>query len=211
MTSSPPTQSAPTTILGKESRRRPPPRRLPNSVSRTREHLLPDEVERLLKATRKNRNPIRDYTLILLLFRRAMRVTEAIRLRWADVDLRAERIFIKRLKNGVDSTQPLSGIELRYLKQLRRKNPTSSWVFLSERGGPMSRRTAHAIVAKAGLGAKIGFPVHPHQLRHALGYYMSEKKVPTRSLAAYMGHKNLNNTAKYAALSSNHFNDWWDD
>jgi integrase len=188
-----------------------PPIRLPNSATRTREHLLPGEVERLLKATRKNRNATRDYTLILLMFRRAMRVSEIIKLRWADIDLQHERIFVKRLKNGVDSTQPLSGIELRMLKQLRRKNPNSSWVFLSERGGPMSRRNAHAIVAKAGQNAKIGFPVHPHQLRHALGYYMAEKKVPTRSLAAYMGHKNLNNTAKYAALSSNHFQDWWDD
>ena len=48
---------------------------------------------------------------------------EAVQLRWADIDLPGERIFIKRLKSGVDSTQPLSGIELRYLKQLRRKNP----------------------------------------------------------------------------------------
>jgi hypothetical protein len=45
------------------------------------------------------------------------------------IDLKGERIFIRRLKNGVDSTQPLSGIELRYLKQLRRRNPTSSWCF----------------------------------------------------------------------------------
>lgn len=164
-----------------------------------------------MKATRKNRHATRDYTLILLMFRRAMRVSEVIKLRWADVDLQHERIFVKRLKNGVDSTQPLSGIELRMLKQLRRKNPNSSWVFLSERGAPMSRRNAHAIVAKAGEDAKIGFPAHPHQLRHALGYFMAEKKVPTRSLAAYMGHRSLNNTAKYTALSSNHFNDWWDD
>src|SRR6266496_2961963 len=188
-----------------------PPRRLPNSTFRTREHLLPNEVDRLLKATRKNRNAVRDYALLLLMFRRALRVTEAVRLRWADIDLVGERVFIKRLKNGVDTTQPLSGIELRYLKQLRRKNPTSSWVFVSELGGPMSRRNAHAIVARAGQDAGFNFPVHPHQLRHALGYYMAEKKVPTRSLAAYMGHKNLNNTAKYAALSSNHFNDWWQD
>jgi integrase len=193
------------------SPRPPPPRRLPNSATRNREHLLPDEVERLLKATRKNRNATRDYALLLIMFRRALRVTEAVRLRWADVDLKGERIFIKRLKSGVDSTQPLSGIELRYLKQLRRKNPNSSWVFLSERGSPMSRRNAHAIVAKAGRDARLGFPVHPHNLRHALGYYMSEKGVPTRSLAGYMGHVNLNNTAIYAALSSNHFKDWWDD
>ena len=193
------------------TKRSPPPRRLPNSATRTREHLLPDEVDRLLKATRKNRNAARDYTLLLVMFRRALRVTEACRLRWADVDLPGERIFIKRLKSGVDSTQPLSGIELRYLKQLRRKNPNSSWVFLSERGSPMSRRTVHAIVAKAGRDAKIGFPVHPHNLRHALGFYMSEKGVPTRSLAGYMGHVNLNNTAIYAALSSNHFKAWWQD
>jgi integrase len=127
--------------LGK-GKRSPPPRRQPNSATRTREHLLPDEVERLLKATRKNRNPIRDYTLVLLMFRRAMRVSEAIRLRWADVDLQAERIFVKRLKSGVDSTEPLSGIELRYLKQLRRKNPNSSWVFsVSEGQTPSGRRS----------------------------------------------------------------------
>ena len=211
MPKSSPTESASGTILGKEGKRQPPPRRLPNSSTRTREHLLPDEVDRMLKATRKNRNATRDYALLLVMFRRALRVTEACRLRWADVDLPGERIFIKRLKSGVDSTQPLSGIELRYLKQLRRKNPNSSWVFLSERGSPMSRRTVHAIVAKAGRDAKIGFPVHPHNLRHALGYYMSEKGVPTRSLAGYMGHRNLNNTAIYAALSSNHFQDWWED
>jgi type 1 fimbriae regulatory protein FimB/type 1 fimbriae regulatory protein FimE len=168
-------------------------------------------VDRLLKATRKNRNAARNYALLLVMFRRALRVTEACRLRWADVDLPGERIFIKRLKSGVNSTQPLSGIELRYLKQLRRKNPNSSWVFLSERGSPMTRRNVHAIVSKAGRDAKIGFPVHPHNLRHALGFYMSEKGVPTRSLAGYMGHRNLNNTAIYAALSSNHFQDWWED
>jgi hypothetical protein len=46
-------------------KRPPPPRRLPNSATRTREHLLPDEVDRLLKATRKNRNAARDYALLL--------------------------------------------------------------------------------------------------------------------------------------------------
>src|SRR6266508_67930 len=102
MTTRKPVQSAPSTVLGKEGKRPPPPRRLPNAATRTREHLLPDEVERLLKATRKSRNPVRDYTFILLLFRRALRVTEAIRLRWTDIDLPGERIFIKRLKSGVD-------------------------------------------------------------------------------------------------------------
>ena len=78
----------------------------------------------------------------------------------------------------------VSGIELRYLKQLRRRNPNSCWVFVSERGGPMTRRNVHAIVSKAGRDAKIGFPVHSHCFRHSLGFHMSEKGVPTRSLAA---------------------------
>ena len=209
------TVSSPPTILGKEAkktaRKSPPPRRQPNATTRTREHLLPDEVDRVLKAVRKNRNAARDYAFLLVMFRRALRVSEAIRLKWADVDLLDERIYVRRLKNGVPSTQPLSGIELRALKLLRRKNPSSQWVFLSERGGPMTRRNAHAIIAKAGRDAKISFPVHPHNLRHSLGYYMSEKGVPTRSLAAYMGHKNLNNCARYLALSSTHFKDWWED
>ncbi len=74
----------------------------------------------------------------------------------------------------------------------------------------MTRGNVQAIVAKAGRVAGFDFKVHPHQLSHSTGFYLSEKGVPTRSLAGFMGHKNLNNTAIYTALSPHHFKDWWE-
>lgn len=188
------------------------PRRLSNSAYRTREYLNPEEIDRLLKATKGNRHAHRDYCLILTCYRHSLRVSELVRLRWQDVDLHAGRMFIKRLKNSLDSTHPISGVEMRALRKLKQKAPKDSpWVFLSERGAPMTRGNVQAIVAKAGRVAGFDFKVHPHQLSHSTGFYLSEKGVPTRSLAGFMGHKNLNNTAIYTALSPHHFKDWWED
>ncbi len=36
----------------------------------------------------------------------------------------------------------------------------------------------------------MNFPVHPHMLRHACGYWMNEKKVPIRHIQEWLGHKN---------------------
>ena len=49
------------------------------------------------------------------------------------------RIHVRRAKNGVDSTHPLTGKEIRALRQLRRENLQSRYVFNTERGGPVTR------------------------------------------------------------------------
>src|SRR5437870_201517 len=55
-------------------RRANPPRRQANSVTRTREHLTPDEVERLMTAAAKvGRHGHRDATLILIAYRHGLR------------------------------------------------------------------------------------------------------------------------------------------
>jgi hypothetical protein len=55
----------------------------------------------------------------------------------------------------------------------------------SLRGGPMTRRTVHHVVAEAAKRAGIGFPVHPHMLRHATGYYLANAGPDTRAIQLY--------------------------
>src|SRR6478736_4876535 len=75
-----------------------PPRRVPNRALRSREYLTPDEVERLLAAAgRRGRHGARDHTLLLLMFRHGLRVSEAISLRWDQVDLKAGLLHVQRL------------------------------------------------------------------------------------------------------------------
>lgn len=73
-----------------------------NLALRTREHLLPDEIERMIAAVRKTKGRMvkRDVLLILLGSNHGLRVSELASLLWSDVQLDAGLIHIKRLKRG---------------------------------------------------------------------------------------------------------------
>lgn len=189
-----------------------PPFKTPNCYKRTREHLLPIEVEAMLKAARgigRHRN--RDATLILLAYRHGLRVSELVALRWEQVDFNGGTIYINRLKHGVSSTHPLRGPELRSLRQLQREYPSSPYLFVSERGAAMAADTARGIIERAGQLAGIPFPVHPHMLRHACGFYLASKGLDTRAIQAYLGHKNIQHTVRYTELAPGRFKDFWMD
>jgi len=110
--------STPTVVRGKVA----PPRRIANRYRRTREHLTPQEVEKLIKAaSRVGRYGHRDATLILIAYRHGLRVSELVALRWDQVDLEQGFLHVSRLKNGVPSTHPLQGPEIRALRRLRRE------------------------------------------------------------------------------------------
>ena len=65
------------------------------------------------------------------------------------------------------------------------------------------------MVARAGEGAKLAFKAQPHMLRHACGYTLANKGVDTRSLQAYLGHRNIQHTVRYSELSPTRFKDFW--
>jgi type 1 fimbriae regulatory protein FimB/type 1 fimbriae regulatory protein FimE len=124
----------------------------------------------------------RDSALILLAYRHALRVSELASL-WRDqVDLKQGTLHLNRLKSGTSSVHPLHGPELRALRQLYRDYPDSPYIFSTERGGPMTTSMVRKVVARAGLLAGIGFPVHPHMLRHATGFYLASKGQDTRAI-----------------------------
>ena len=65
-------------------------------------------------------------------------------------------------------------------------------------GGPMTPKAFHALFARIGAWARMPFPVHPHMLRHACGYALANARHDTRSLQAYLGHKNIQHTVRYS-------------
>lgn len=200
------TRAASSTVNGKV-----PPRRLPNKARRSREHLTPDEVDRLIAAAaRIGRYGHRDATLILVAYRHGLRVSELVALRWDQVDLKQGMLHVSRLKNGVGSTHPLRGPEIRALRRLQRES-ASPYVFMTERGGPLTTSTARKLVARAGKAAGIGFPVHPHMLRHAAGFKLANDGHDTRAIQHYLGHRNIQHTVRYTELAPDRFKRFWSD
>jgi len=101
------------------------PLRLPNSALRTREHLTLAEVEKLIEAAKRDRWGQRDALMILLAFRHGLRAGEVVDLRWEQIDFAGAVLHVRRIKNGSPSTHPLTGRELRALRQHQRESSRS--------------------------------------------------------------------------------------
>jgi type 1 fimbriae regulatory protein FimB/type 1 fimbriae regulatory protein FimE len=132
-------------------------------------------------------------------------------LRWDQVDLTQGHLHVHRLKNGTPSTHPIRGPEIRALRRLRRDYPKSPYLFVTERGGPLTASTVRKIVARAGEKAGLSFPVHPHMLRHATGFYLANQGHDTRAIQHYLGHRQIAHTSRYTELAADRFNDFWTD
>jgi len=186
------------------------PSRPKNRDVRSREHLLPDEIEALMKAANSvGRHRLRDRTIILSAYRHGLRVSELVGLKWDQFDLKRSQVHINRLKNGSPATHPIEGDELRLLRRLQREYPDTPFVFTTERGGSLSRSTVSKLITRACQEAELPFPVHPHMLRHGTGYYLANKGVPTRTIQAYLGHRSIQHTVRYTELSSKAFFNLW--
>jgi len=188
-----------------------PPKKPRTADIRPREYLTNHEVEQLIKAAKQGRYGHRDATLVLLMYRHGLRVSEAVSVRWDQVDVKQGLLTVTRAKNGQNGVHPLSGRELRALRQLKRKADSNPYVFVSERGAPMTDRNVRTLVKKAGDRAGMEFPVHPHQLRHGCGYKLINNGVDVRTVQQYLGHASINSTVIYTKLDSRRFNGLWSD
>jgi type 1 fimbriae regulatory protein FimB/type 1 fimbriae regulatory protein FimE len=183
--------------------------RLPNAAYRPREYLTEGEVEKLIDtARRRGRNGARDSAAILLAYRHGLRAQELCQLRWSQIDLRHGRLHVNRAKGGQESVHPLCGPELRALRPLQGSSP---YVFTTEGGTPVTTAWFLRMVQRTGVAAKLPFAIHPHMLRHSTGYKLANDGHDTRSLAHYLGHRNLQSTARYTALAPGRFAGFWQD
>jgi integrase len=132
-----------------------------------------------------------------------------------DADWQVDHVHCIRILGGEQGHEgkgktqhPLLGDELRALRELKRQS-ASPFVFASERGGPFTPSGFAKLLARAGDEAGIGFKVHPHMLRHACGYALANEGIDTRTLQAYLGHRSINSTTRYAALAPGRFKNIW--
>ena len=69
----------------------------------------------------------------------------------------------------------------------------------------MTDSSVRKIIARAGDEARLGFPVHPHMLRHACGFKLANEGHDTRAIQHYLGHRNIQHTVRYTEMAADRF------
>jgi integrase len=131
-----------------------------------------------------------------------MRKSEQYGLTWADVDLDARRVSLKRTKNGSARHIPLNSVALAAFKAIAAKRGRRGNVFGPADGShPVlaHRGWWEAVVEKAGLE-----DFHWHDCRHHFASKAVMAGVDLRTLQQLLGHKTLQMVVRYSHLSQSH-------
>ncbi|AOR25063.1 tyrosine recombinase XerC [Clostridium taeniosporum] len=155
------------------------------------------ESEKLLKSI-CGRNKERDFCIITLFLNCGLRLNELCNIKLEDI---RNDILVVRGKGDKDRTIYLNESCIKAIKEYmpNRKNVKNTYLFISERGNPICKRSVQTIVKNnikaAGLDAH---KYSTHKLRHTSATLLYKYgKVDIRSLQQILGHENISTTTIY--------------
>ena len=152
----------------------------------------------------------RDRAIIEMLYSCGIRVSELCDLETSNLIIDDDLIRVMG-KGSKERLLPIGGRAKRflndYLIHLRHKliiKTSSSFVFVSRNGKPLTRAMINNILKKWCLESGMKKPVSPHTLRHSFATILLEKGADLRFVQALLGHSDISTTQIYTHLDKSH-------
>lgn len=179
-------------------------KKLPKSLSET-------DVQNLLDAPDENTSlGLRDKLIFEMLYASGLRVSELVGLRLEQIN--TQMGIIKTMgKGNKERLVPLGEEALdclqKYLKTARPEllkgvDQTTPFVFVTRRGGGITRQSAWYIIKKHASKANIQVDISPHTLRHAFATHLLNHGADLRAVQMLLGHSDLSTTQIYTHVAN---------
>jgi len=167
-----------------------------------------EEVDALLAQPDLSKDSgFRDKAMLETMYATGLRVSELIALKLGDVSL-VNHVITLIGKGNKQRSVPLSDFAQDYLEKYlrgpRARNPghASPYIFLNQRGKPLSRQYFFMQVKKYATQAGIEKTISPHTLRHCFATHLLENGASLRAVQEMLGHSNIATTQIYTQVSS---------
>ncbi|MCI0485012.1 MAG: site-specific integrase [Blastocatellia bacterium] len=164
---------------------------LKGEVRRTR-YLLPEEEERLMAEFTGKRAHLR--LIVAVALNTGMRKSEILKLKRSDLDFIRGEILVTETKNGEDRIVPMNE-RLRGELLSHLANHSSEYVFVNPKTGRPRVALQHAFESARDKAGLVDFRFH--DLRHTAATRMNEAGIDPYTIAAILGHKQIEMTASY--------------
>jgi integrase/recombinase XerD len=177
------------------------PLRVPKSLSQA-------QVEALLDAPDVNKPlGLRDRAMLELLYACGLRVSELVTIKTVQVGL-AEGCLRVTGKGSKERLVPFGeeahGWMQRYIAAARGEilgGQSSDALFVTARGGAMTRQMFWKLIKAHALRAGIDAPLSPHTLRHAFATHLLNHGADLRAVQMLLGHANISTTTIYTHVA----------
>lgn len=160
--------------------------------------LTRNEITKIIEVT----NNVKHKLIIALAYGAGLRVSEIVNLQVKDIDLPELCLTIR---SGKDNKDRISIIPDKLVAELIREIAGKSgnqYLFVSERGGKLSTRTAQIVFEKSLKLAGIKKTATFHSLRHSFATHLLKNGVDTRYIQKLLGHSNISTTMIYTKVTN---------
>ncbi|MCL1886475.1 MAG: site-specific tyrosine recombinase XerD [Betaproteobacteria bacterium] len=177
------------------------PERFPKTLSEF-------QVEALLASPDVNAPlGLRDRTMIELMYASGLRVSELVTLK--SVELSMNEGILRVIGKGGKTRLIPFGQEARvwldrYLKEARPQilnGQISDALFVTARGGAMTRQMFWILIRKYAVQADVHSPLSPHTLRHAFATHLLNHGADLRVVQLLLGHADISTTQIYTHVA----------
>ena len=180
--------------------------RSPKQWDRLPKALSLEDIKTLFETEVKSETFVRDSAMLELMYSSGLRVSEVISSKVNDLNFEAGflRVFGKGSKERIVPMNRRAAEKIRkYVLELRPfllKGRQSPFLFLTNRGRPMTRQRFWQALKK--LGALAGLQITPHTIRHSFATHLLDGGADLRSVQKMLGHEDISTTQIYTKVSA---------